>query len=343
MPLYPRLWLANAELAQLETHLIATLNGSGRIVFITGEAGRGKTTLMAEFARRAQARISDLVIANGNCDAYAGVGDPYLPFRDVLALLTGDVEAKWKAGALSQEQARRLWALLPQAVQALVDHGPDLLDIFVSGVGLLQRAKAYAGQQAAGWLPLQAHLAGRPAHPPSPQQRQIFEQYTQVLCTLAARRPLLLVLDDVQWIDAASASLLFHLGLRIFGNRVLILGAYRPSEVPLGRAQGDGPGHPLTPIVQEFKRRYGDIEIEIGSMAPETGRAFIGALLDREPNRLDETFREALFRRTQGYPLFTVELLREMQARRDLIQDEAGIWIQDRRSIGRRCLRGSRP
>ena len=102
------------ELAQLETHLIATLNGSGRIVFVTGEAGQGKTTLMAEFARRAQDRFSDLIVAGGNCDAYAGIGDPYLPFRDVMALLSGDVDASWRAGALSQEQARRLWALMPR-------------------------------------------------------------------------------------------------------------------------------------------------------------------------------------------------------------------------------------
>lgn len=90
------------ELVQLETHLIATLNGSGRIVFVTGEAGRGKTTLMAEFARRGQERFSDMVVAFGNCDAYAGSGDPYLPFRDILTLLSGDVESRWKAGALSQ-------------------------------------------------------------------------------------------------------------------------------------------------------------------------------------------------------------------------------------------------
>jgi transcriptional regulator with XRE-family HTH domain len=64
------------------------LAGDGRVVFITGEAGEGKTTLMAEFARRAQATHSDLIVAGGNCNAFTGVGDPYLPFRDVFSLLT---------------------------------------------------------------------------------------------------------------------------------------------------------------------------------------------------------------------------------------------------------------
>lgn len=318
------------ELAQLDTHLVATINGSGRIVFITGEAGRGKTTLMVEFARRAQERFSDLVVAYGNCDAYAGAGDPYLPFRDVLALLGGDVEARWKAGALSQEQARRLWSLLPQTVQALADHGPDLLDVFVALPALLRRYKAAAPQGAGSWMEVLTRLEQRQARPVVAQQRQLFEQYNRVLSALATRHPLLLVLDDLQWTDTASAGLLYHLGRRLSGSRVLILGAYRPSEVPLLVAPEDGAEerHPLAPIVQELKRRNGDIEIELSGRAPETGRAFVGALLDQVPNRLDEPFREALFQRTQGHPLFTVELLREMAARHDLVRDETGCWVR---------------
>jgi oligopeptide transport system substrate-binding protein len=51
-------------------------------------------------------------------------------------------------------------------------------------------------------------------------------------------------------------------------------------------------------------------------------------LLDTESNRLGEDFREALFEHTQGHPLFTVELLGAMRERGDLLQDEAGHWIE---------------
>jgi hypothetical protein len=40
-----------------------------------------------------------LIVAGGNCNAYTGRGDPYLPFREILELLTGHVEARWAAGA----------------------------------------------------------------------------------------------------------------------------------------------------------------------------------------------------------------------------------------------------
>ena len=46
--------------------------------------------------------------------------------REVLGLLTGDVEARWSAGNITREQAWQLWAALPQAAQALLDHGPFL-------------------------------------------------------------------------------------------------------------------------------------------------------------------------------------------------------------------------
>ena len=86
--------------------------------------------------------------------------------------------------------------------------------------------------------------------------------------------------------------------------------------------------HSLTSMVLEFKRRHGDNEIALAAMTPEAGHHFIAALLDQEPNRLDESFRQLLFQRTQGHPLFTVELLREMRVQRNLIRDESGKWIE---------------
>ncbi|NIV32445.1 MAG: AAA family ATPase [Anaerolineae bacterium] len=82
------------ELAQLWQFLDRTLGSHGQICFVTGEVGSGKTALVTEFARRAQERHGDLVVAVGQCDAHTGIGDPYLPFREVLCQLTGDVDAK---------------------------------------------------------------------------------------------------------------------------------------------------------------------------------------------------------------------------------------------------------
>jgi DNA-binding SARP family transcriptional activator/predicted ATPase len=312
------------ELAQLNGYLNLAVAGQGRVVFITGEAGSGKTALVQEFTQRAQEAQADLIVASGNCNAHTGIGDPYLPFREVLELLTGDVEARWAAGAITGEHARRLWNTLPATAQALVEAGPDLIDTFVPGNPLVERAAAYASG-GADWLARLAELVERKATGlvvPSPQQRDLFEQYTRVLQALARNASLVLVLDDLQWADLGSISLLFHLGRQVARSRILILGAYRPEEVALGR---DGARHPLEPVVNELQRQFGDITLNVDQAG---SREFVEAFLDSEPNRLGQSFREMLFQQTRGNPLFTIELLRGMQERGDVLQDPDGWWVE---------------
>jgi DNA-binding SARP family transcriptional activator len=147
------------ELAQLDGFLDLALAGQGRVIFVTGEAGSGKTALVQECSRRARDAHADLIVASGNCNAHTGIGDPYLPLREILGLLTGDVEARWAAGAITREHACRLWNTLPLTAQALVEAGPDLIDTLVPGAPLVERATACAPGEAA----LLASLAALPA------------------------------------------------------------------------------------------------------------------------------------------------------------------------------------
>ena len=313
----------NSELAQLDNYLDEALAGNGRIVFVTGDAGRGKTSLLAEFARRALSAHPNLIVAGGNGNAFAGAGDPFLPFREVLRLLTGDVAPQSAVGEVSHEQARRLWAVLPETVQAILEHGPQLLHVFLSGKRLLARATTAAPVGAEWLVALQAGVARRREAPGKLEQAALFGQFTNVLHHLAEQRPLLITLDDLQWVDDASVGLLFHLGRRLTGSRILIVGAYRPEELVRGLS---GDPHPVLQVLDEFRRRHGDIIIDLARPDETRERAFVEALLDTEPNRLDSAFRQALFQQTRGHPLFTVELLRDMQNRGDLVQNKAGQW-----------------
>lgn len=309
------------ELAQLNEFLNRALAGQGQVVFVTGGPGRGKTALIWEFARCCQAAQPDLIVAGGIGNAHGGAGDPYLPFRDILGQLTGDVEAVGAAGA-----AGRLWPLLPLALQLLIEAGPDLIGTFLPGEWLARRVAALISWPGRlEWLAqLEQHLERQadPADPAPRQQSDLFEQYTRLLRLLAEQNPLLLLLDDLQWADQSSINLLFHLGRRLEGSRLLIVGAYRPVEVAIGYP---AERHPLEPVVNEFRRLFGAIEIDL-SQAED--RRFVDALLDSEPNSLAESFRQILYRQTGGHPLFTVELLRGMQERGDLVRDQAGRWIE---------------
>jgi ABC-type oligopeptide transport system substrate-binding subunit/DNA-binding SARP family transcriptional activator len=315
------------ELARLSHFLQGALAGHSGVVLITGEPGQGKTTLLNEFGRRALDAHPRLLVGSGTCSAYSSVGDPYLPFRDVVATLTGDVEARWAAGALSREHARRAWQALPTAVEVLLDHGPDLFGAFVNAPALLSRAAA-AAPGGAPWLERLADQAARPPAPAGDLARShLFDQVTRTLDSLAREHPLLLLIDDLQWADQASIGLLFHLGRRLAqaGSRVLLVGAYRPEEVAAA-AQGRRP--PLLKVLSEFKRQFGDVSIDLDRAGEAEGRRFVDALLDTQPNRLSGAFRQALFHHTAGHPLFTVELLRAMQERGDLVRDADGSWLQ---------------
>jgi DNA-binding SARP family transcriptional activator len=323
------------ELARLDSLLASAMAGQGRVALIAGEVGSGRTALAHEFARRAQETHAGLVVAAGRCDAYSGLGDPYLPFREVLSLLTGDIEAPWAAGTISQENAGRLWSLAPASIPALVERGPDLIDTLVSSQDLLSRAAVFcpdrlrgsAGNGTDGWARLERRVArgGRePAEAPC-LQASLHEQFAALIQALAAQRPLLLLLDDLQWADAPSIGLFFHLSRHLSRSRILLLATYRPEDVAVGWKDG---AHPLQSMIGELKRDWDEIQVSLDQRTGDEGRRFVDALLDAEPNRLGKDFRRTLFQLTGGHALFTVELLRDLQECGDLLLDDEGRWIE---------------
>jgi DNA-binding winged helix-turn-helix (wHTH) protein len=198
-----------SELAKLNDLLEGVVEGRGVVAFVTGEAGTGKTALVGEFCRRAQERFSDLVVVTGASNAATGAGDPYGPWRQVLAQLSGDVEGRVTRGVLSVEAGRRLWDRVPVFAEAVASSGRDLVETLVRGVPLVQRSAAVAPDSP--WLDdLHLLVRRRAAEPPDVtlQQGAIFLQLGQVLRKIAAAAPLVVVLDDLHWADSASIGLL---------------------------------------------------------------------------------------------------------------------------------------
>lgn len=327
-PALPRFFGREAELRRLEAWLGEALQERGRVAFVTGEAGRGKTALLTDFARQAQEAHPTLLVAGGFCDAQLGLGDAYGLFRDVLRQLLVDHAGDGSALYGATDNAERLAAFLPTAAAVLLDRGPDLIGTLVSFQDLLQRFGMSGGGEAA-WLDrLETAAQQRAAGGGSPAaglaQVQLFEQCTNVLRAISAERPLLLILDDLHWADEASVALLFHLARRITEAPILLLGGYRPADIAVGRA---GARHPLEPILHELKRLFGEVTLDLDGADQTESREFLDALVDAEPNELDEAFREALYLRTEGHALFTVELLRHLRERGDLVHDTRGVWM----------------
>ncbi len=306
------------ELARLEQSLRLALTGQGRVVFVSGEAGGGKTTLLTEFARRSLSTHNHLLFAVGRGAAQGGIGDPYLIFREILGQLTGTIETDWGNGVGRATRIQRLEPSLPIIIDSLLKTGPGLLNTLVSGESLLRQAKRRLFAEARRSLETALTMPPAQTSPPG-QPDNLFEQVSAVLQTIARRQPLLLILDDLQWADPASLSLLFHLGRQLGGSRILIAGAYRPSDLEMKEQR-----HPFQPIIHEFQREWGEIVIDLDQAE---GLSFINAYLDSEPNRLDDKFRAKLCQTVGGNPLFTVELVHRLQEQGHLTRDATGYWV----------------
>ncbi len=315
------------ELERLAHALERVLAGQGQVVLITGEAGSGKTALLSAFARQAVARHPALLVVDGRCDAYAGVGQPYQPFVECVQMLAGERETCASGGLIIPKNHIRLQQATLHIAQALIETAPALLARFINCAALAQRVQ----QQDAANIPVTLRPAilrhGAAGAPAGLDIGRLFEEMTRLLLTLTRQHPLVVLLDDLQWIDAGSAALLFHLARRLTHSRVLLVAAYRPSEV--NNHTGREP-HPLLGIVTELQRYGGDIRVDLDQVDEQ---AFVTAFLAKDPllhpNRLDAAFRSALAQRTGGNPLFTIELLRSLQAHDEIQRAADGSWVSN--------------
>ena len=153
----------------------------------------------------------------------------------------------------------------------------------------------------AGSGPLSEHLAlilpelGSP--PADTDQATLFEAIGNLFEQIARGQPTVVFLDDLQWLDAATAELLLQLDRTLEAAPVLVLGAYRSDEVPRG--------HQLRRLRSELRRRRRLQELTVEPLGPVDTTALAARVLGARPgNRL----ARALYDRTQGMPFFIEEL-----------------------------------
>jgi DNA-binding SARP family transcriptional activator len=138
--------------------------------------------------------------------------------------------------------------------------------------------------------------------PPGPlteawQRQRLFEALARAI--LAARQPLLLLLDDLQWCDRETLEWLHYL-LRFDAHaRLLIVGTVRPEETP--------PAHPLETLLAALRRDGQVSEIALGPLDAAETALLAGHLAG---GGLNAELAVHLYRETEGNPLFVVEAMR---------------------------------
>ena len=235
------------ELAELDRALGRLANHQPWVIQLVGEPGIGKSRLLAELARRAEARRCLVLIGR------AAEFEQDVPFGAIIDALNDHL------GALDSAVVR---ALEPQTLQ-------ELAHVFPSLSGFADATSAPRGQADR----YRFHYALR-----------------AVLERLAARRPVLIALDDVHWADPASCEVIAHL-LRRFRGPLLMALAVRQTPSPLAG------------LLEEAIRAGEGARLDLGPLSSAEAQA----LMDPE---LDAPTREALYRESGGNPFYLEQLAR---------------------------------
>jgi tetratricopeptide (TPR) repeat protein len=260
------------QLAVLDASLAGAAAGWGRLVLVAGEPGIGKTRLAEEVARRAMAR--DLRVAWGRC--YEGEGAPaFWPWVQVMRELLADVAPEELGGVLGRSSGE-LSQLLPELKELVPGLEPP---------------------------PVVELAAAR---------FRLYQAVTELLRRLGNARPLLVVVDDLHWADAASLGLLAFLATELRATRLVVLGTYRDVEVAAGE--------PLAETLGALAREPVVERIALGGLSnAEVARLVASAIGIRPGERLVRAVHE----RTDGNPFFITELLRLLQSEGDFHADDA--------------------
>src|SRR5262245_29713677 len=180
------------SIARLHGWLERAMKGERQVVFVTGEAGIGKTTLVESFLLSA-ARDPQVWIAQGQCLEQYGVGEAYLPGLEAVS-------------RLCQEPGReRLLESLRRRAPTWLLQMPWLVN---------------AGDQEA----FEREAAG------STRERMLREM-AETIESLTAETPLVMALEDLHWSDYSTLDLISYLARRREPARLLLIGVYRPADV----------------------------------------------------------------------------------------------------------------
>jgi hypothetical protein len=268
-----------AEQAALRASFGSAATGRGLIVCVTGEPGLGKTALVEEFLDELTVRDQPPFLARARCSERLAGTEAYLPFLEAIdSLVQG-------AGGAAVAQVMKVVApswyvqLVPLATE-----DPAL-------VRVLEEAKVASQERRK-------------------RELGVFLQ------EMSRRRPLVLFLDDVHWADPSSVDLLAYLGGKCAGLRVLLVLAYRPSDLVLGQ-------HPFGPVKLDLQGRGVCREIALPFLSRDDLVRYLA--LDFAGHCFPEALAEIIHARTEGNPLFMVDLLRYLRDR-GVIAQECGVW-----------------
>jgi tetratricopeptide (TPR) repeat protein/class 3 adenylate cyclase len=250
------------ELTQLGQALGVSQTGHGQVVAVMGEPGVGKSRLLWEFIESHRRRASLILVSSA---ASYGKETPYLAVVDLLKTyfqIGPSDDADFVRKKVTDKLLSLEAALAPalSALLALLDVRPDDVQ----------------------WRDLD----------PQQKRRQTVQAVKLLLLEHSRRQPVILVFEDLHWVDSETQAVLDTLVESLPSHRVLLLVSYRPEYQH----------------AWAVKTYYAQLRLD--PLAPEDAHAFLDRLLARDA--ASPTLRDMLVERTGGNPFFLEESVRTL-------------------------------
>ncbi|WP_197285111.1 helix-turn-helix transcriptional regulator [Sciscionella sediminilitoris] len=252
-----------AELDMLRGTLESAIDGTAGAVLLAGEAGVGKTRVLRELAELTTERGG--LVLTGRCLDVGESGMPYLPFAEALGRL-GTVEP----------------------------------DVVATRPALIPLAPGIEPPEAQGSAPVLVPPGGRRVEQDVGQLR-LYDAVLGALTEVAARRPVLLAIEDVHWAESSTLHLLSFLIARLQAQRLFVVATYRTDE--LHRR------HPLRPVLAELVRDKAVLRVDLGPLSERHSTALVRELAKEAGIEPNGTLLRDIAARCEGNAFFAEELI----------------------------------
>ena len=263
------------SLGRLRQGFVQARDGHGAVAVVSGPPGIGKTRLVEVFLDEVRAQNALPLV--GRARDSRGVPPLWIWAQVLRKLLEADA-IRDPAQTLG-DGAHELWALLP--------------DFAPAGASSAQASDAPQRGEESRFL--------------------LFDGIARLLLEASRNRPLVVLLEDLQWAGREALSLLEHLLYEAEAAPIQLVATVRDAR----RERH----HPLNRTLEALRRRPGTEHIGLGAFS----RGEVAALVERAAG--DDAAPELvsqIFARTEGVPLFVREAIRLLRERGQLLEGEAG-------------------
>jgi len=279
------------DVAQVGDAFARTARGTAELLLIGGPSGIGKTALVRTVYRDI-AQVGHGLLIAGKHDQLAR-STPYA----ALAQAFGALMRQWlssPAAVLESWQAR-IRTEVGENARLIADVVPEL-DLVM---GKLAPVPPVEGEQVLN------------------RQKLTWLNFVRAVTT--PNPPLVMFLDDMQWADGATLTILETLLTDMERKSLLVIAAYRDNETP--------PEHPLWKLVDAVERSEAKVSrLTVGPLLEEQVQKWLSRTLESEPKRVEPLAR-VLSHKTRGNPFFLEQLLLALHRKKQIVRDpESGEW-----------------